>query len=153
MPTLAESTIPVTRPASSLPESSSTNEPTAPATAPPRAAPEAVHAVARDEERIREILDRYASAYSRLDAAAATAVFPGLDRRALARAFDGLASQNVSLGACDVRVAIESAIVDCAGSATWTPKIGGGSRKESRRWQFRLRNTAGEWQMVAAKVR
>ena len=153
VPTLAESTIPVTRPASSLPESSSTNEPTAPATAPPRAAPDAAHAVAGDEERIREILVRYASAYSRLDAAAATAIFPGLDRRALARAFDGLASQNVSLGACDVRVAIESAIVDCAGSATWTPKIGGGSRKEPRRWQFRLRNTAGEWQMVAAKVR
>lgn len=120
---------------------------------PPPAAAAAAPAAAREEEKIRDVLDRYASAYSQLDATAATAIFPGLDRRALARAFDGLASQNVSLGSCDVRIAIDSAIVDCAGRATWTPKIGGGSRTEPRRWQFRLRNASGEWQMVAAKVR
>ena len=149
VPVLTEGTTPVTRP----PSSPAIHEPAAPAAASPPAARDAAPAVARDEEKIREILDRYAVAYSQLDAAAASAIFPGLDRRALARAFDGLASQKVALGACDVRVAIESAIVDCAGSATWTPKIGGGSRTEPRRWQFRLRNTSGDWQMVAAKVR
>jgi hypothetical protein len=124
----------------------------APTSAPPAAA-EPPAAAPRDEEKIRSVLDQYASAYSRLDATAASAIFPGIDRRALARAFDGLAAQSIHLGACDVRVAIESAMVDCAGSATWTPKIGGGSRTEPRRWQFRLRNTSGNWQMVAAKVR
>lgn len=149
VPVLTGDTTPVTRPTSSP----AIHEPMPPAAAPPPATPDAASAVARDEEKIREILDRYATAYSQLDAAAASAIFPGLDRRALTRAFDGLASQKVALGACDVRVAIESAIVDCAGSATWTPKIGGGSRTEPRRWQFRLRNTSGDWQMVAAKVR
>lgn len=135
--------------------------PTAPAPAPPPTSaatsplPRASEAPAapRDEEKIRSVLDQYASAYSRLDATAASAIFPGVDRRALARAFDGLAAQSIHLGACDVRVAIESAMVDCAGSATWTPKIGGGSRTEPRRWQFRLRNESGAWQMVGAKVR
>jgi hypothetical protein len=108
---------------------------------------------AREEEQIRGVLDQYASAYSRLDAAAASAIFPGVDQRALARAFEGLSSQKVSLGACDVRLAIETAIVDCAGTATWTPKIGGGTRTEPRRWQFRLRDVSGGWQIVAVKVR
>ena len=122
-------------------------------TRPVSAAPAPTEPAPRAEEKIRAILDQYADAYSRLDAAAASAIFPGVDRRALARAFDGLTSQKVSLGACDVRVAIETAIVDCTGTATWTPKIGGGTRTEPRRWQFRLRDASGDWQMVAAKVR
>lgn len=153
LPPLAENNRP-TIPAAPPPV---TNEPpaavvstaTLPASAP---APDTAAAV-RDEQEIRSVLDQYAAAYSRLDASAASAIFPGVDRRALARAFDGLAAQSVHLGACDVRIAIESAIVDCTGSATWTPKIGGGSRTEPRRWQFRLRNMSGAWQMVGAKVR
>jgi len=128
-------------------------EPSVPTPTVTPAARETTQAIPRDEEKIRAVLDQYAAAYSRLDASAASAIFPGIDQRALARAFDGLASQKVSLGTCDVRTVTESAMVDCSGSSTWTPKIGGGTRTESRRWQFRLRNESGDWRIVAAKVR
>jgi hypothetical protein len=106
-----------------------------------------------DDAGVRSVLARYQSAYSQLDADAARAVWPALDRRALARAFEGLASQRVDLGACDVRVMGEMAQAECVGSATWTPKVGGGSHSQRRRWEFRLRNSASSWQIVSASVR
>lgn len=102
---------------------------------------------------VRATLLRYETAYSRLDVNAAGAVWPALDRKALARAFDGLASQAVSLGSCEVRIVGESAIADCAGSATWTPKVGGRSHRQARQWQFQLRNVDAGWQIVSATVR
>ena len=151
IPTIVEHSTAATR--SATPTATAGAEPSAPAPTVAPAARESAPAVPRDEDRIRAVLDRYAAAYSRLDASAANAIFPGVDRQALARAFDGLVSQNVSLGSCDIRTASEAAIVDCAGSSTWTPKIGGGTRTEARRWQFRLRNESGDWRIVAAKVR
>jgi hypothetical protein len=88
-----------------------------------------------------------------LDVNAAGAVWPALDRKALTRAFDGLASQAVTLGSCEVRIVGESAIADCAGSATWTPKVGGRSHRQARQWQFQLRNVDAGWQIVSATVR
>jgi hypothetical protein len=99
------------------------------------------------------VLRRYETAYSRLDAAAAGAVWPSLDRRALARAFEGLESQQISFGKCDVTIAGGSAQADCTGTAQWTPKVGGGAQRASRRWRFTLRNQAGEWVIVSANVR
>ncbi len=106
-----------------------------------------------DDVGVRTTLARFQSAYSRLDVDAAGAVWPALDRRALARAFDGLAAQRVDLGACDVRVVGETALAECTGSATWTPKVGGGSHSQKRRWEFRLRNGASSWQIVSASVK
>jgi hypothetical protein len=99
------------------------------------------------------VLRRYEAAYSRLDAAAAGAVWPSLDRRALARAFEGLASQQISLGQCDVMIEGGSARADCTGTAHWTPKVGGGAQRAPRRWRFTLRNQDGEWAIVSANVR
>lgn len=139
--------------------------PSAPPAAAPPVTPPAVSSVAADttpatprsavtdDVGVRMVLARYESAYSRLDVDAAGAVWPGLDRRRLARAFDGLASQRVDLGACDVRIAGETAVAECMGSATWTPKVGGGSHNQRRRWQFRLRNASGSWQIVGATVK
>jgi len=133
-----------------------------PAAAPPAAAPTptatsepapAPKPAVPDETGVRSALAQYESAYSRLDANAAAAVWPGLDRRALARAFDGLESQRVDLGACDVRMVGETATAECTGSATWKPKVGGGTQSQQRRWQFRLRNSGGAWQIVGANVR
>jgi hypothetical protein len=76
-----------------------------------------------------------------------------VDRRALARAFDGLSSQSVALSQCDVRVNGSSAQAECTGTATWTPKVGGGTRTASRHWRFDLRNDGGEWVIVQARVR
>jgi hypothetical protein len=107
---------------------------------------------ASDERAVRAALGRYEAAYTRLDAAAAGQVWPSVDRRALARAFDGLESQTVSLGRCEVRVEGTSARAECTGSARWTPKVGGGAQTAPRRWRFDLRNASGDWIITAAAV-
>jgi hypothetical protein len=120
----------------------------------PRPEPPAERIVKVDEgEGVRTVLARYESAYSSLDAAAAGAVYPAIDRRALSRAFQGLAAQQVSLGDCDVRVMGAAAQAECVGNATWTPKVGGGSRTQSRLWQFDLRRTDDGWQITRATAR
>jgi hypothetical protein len=75
-----------------------------------------------------------------------------VNERALAQAFDALRSQSLSLGRCDVEVTGSIARAECAGSASFTPKIGSG-RTEPRRWAFDLRNASGAWQIVRADVR
>jgi len=107
----------------------------------------------RDETVVLSVLQRYESAYSNLDAAAASAVWPGVDRGALARAFNGLASQRVSLGDCDISVNGPSARATCSGSATWRPKVGGGSHTENRRWSFELRKAGENWKIEKAVIR
>jgi hypothetical protein len=102
---------------------------------------------------VRAVLARYEAAYSGLDAAAARAVWPGVDERALARAFDGLQSQRLSLGRCDVLVTGLTARADCAGSASWTPKVGGGGRTQARRWRFELQNAGTGWLITRAEAR
>lgn len=104
----------------------------------------------RDESIVRAVLQRYEVAYSRLDATAASIVWPGVNKGALARAFEGLASQHVSLGSCDVAVNGPAARATCSGSATWEPKIGGGVRTEARQWNFELRKKGSAWQIERA---
>jgi hypothetical protein len=105
-----------------------------------------------ESSRVRTVLSRYEAAYSGLDASAARTVWPGVDERALVRAFGGLQSQRLSLGRCDVEVEGRSARAECTGSASWTPKVGSG-RTEPRRWTFDLRNASGAWQIVKAEAR
>lgn len=128
-----------------------------PAAAPsvPLTAPAAAPAPAPDaaEPRIRAVLSAYESAFGSLDASAAREVWPSVDERALSRAFDGLASQSISLGGCAITVQSVSAIARCTGSATWVPKVGGGERTEPRRWEFALEQSGGTWQIVRANVR
>jgi hypothetical protein len=124
--------------------------------APPDIEPEPPRVVTEEsggDEGVRTVLARYESAYSSLDAIAAGAVYPAIDRQALSRAFEGLAAQRVSLGDCDVRVIGAAAHAECVGNATWTPKIGGGSRTQPRLWQFDLRRTDTGWQITRATAR
>jgi hypothetical protein len=121
------------------------------APAPPPAEPAPVEPP--QEPAVRAVLNRYASAYTALDADAAQRVWPGVNRPALARAFDSLASQQISLGDCRVDVAGARATASCTGMATWSPKIGGGGRQsEPRNWSFELARDAGGWQIVSARV-
>jgi hypothetical protein len=108
---------------------------------------------ADDSLVVREVLARYEGAYSSLDADAASRVWPTVNRTALARAFDGLARQNVSLGNCDVTVSGPAARATCLGTASWTPKVGGGQRTAERRWNFELRKSGEEWLIQRASAR
>lgn len=149
---------PIAEPASPRPREPAALSPIPPAAAPARtlAAPAATGgstAAASAEQGVRATLSRYEAAYSGLDAGAASAVWPSVDRRALARAFEDLQNQSVSLSKCDVKVNGASAQADCTGSARWTPKVGSGTQTASRRWRFELRDTGGTWIITQATVR
>lgn len=110
--------------------------------------------VPTDTGAIEGTLRRYADAYARLDAAAARAVWPTVDQRALARAFEGLESQGIVFEHCDVAVAGDDATAACAGRARYVPKVG--SREplvERRQWTFRLRRADAGWQITQAEAR
>ena len=143
---------PPARPAPAAPAISTATEPVETAAAmtlAPKPEPKPV-----DESSIvRGVLNRYERAYSSLDAEAASSVWPGVNRTALERAFDGLASQRVSLQSCDVTVEGADAHARCAGTATWVPKVGGGARTAVRRWDFELRKRAGAWEIERAVAR
>ena len=111
-------------------------------------------APAPDERpRVRAALARYEAGYSALNVAAVQAVWPAVDSRSLSRAFDGLASQRFALGQCSMAIETTSATATCNGTASFTPKIGGGVRSEGRRWTFDLRRVDGEWQIVRVSTR
>jgi len=106
-----------------------------------------------DEQSIRAALGRYESAYNRLDAVAAASVWPGVNQRALASAFQGLSAQSISLGGCDIRVSGATAHAECSGNARWTQKVGGVTQSARRQWRFDLRNSGGSWIITQATAR
>ena len=128
----------------------------APLPAAVRPQPEAFATVAGGTERneIQRTLGQYRNAYQLLDANAARAVWPSVDVRALARAFDTLTSQQLAFDACSIDVAGESATASCRGSATYTPKVGSREPKlESRQWTFQLRKDGETWKIQRAQTR
>jgi hypothetical protein len=140
--------------ASALPAAGSIPVATPEPAAPVRSrAPEAAASTVDAQAAIRTTLGRYEAAYSGLNVSAARAVWPSVDQRALARAFDGLASQRVALDKCDVVVTGATARATCSGSAEWTPKVGGGTKRQSRHWSFDLASSSGTWQIVRAEAR
>lgn len=151
------------------PVSSPTAEPAAPVAsreraAAPASAPEAparpvpttgntvtdIRTVERD--KVRSVLSRYENAFSQLDAAAAARLYPSVDRKALSRAFGTLSSQQIQFDDCRIQVTQSTARATCAGKASWTPKVGGGAKEQARRWQFDLKQVAGDWQIGSVRV-
>ncbi len=136
--------------ASPLPASAPAPSPTAP---PAASSTPVSRAVTDQSAAVRATLARYETGFSRLDVGAVQSVWPSLDQHALSRAFDGLASQRVSLGACNVNVKGSTARADCSGTAAWTPKIGGGERIASRKWTFDLSESDAGWRIVRVQAR
>ena len=106
-----------------------------------------------EEAHVRSVLAQFEAAYNSLSAQAAQAVWPTVDERSLARAFDNLASQRVTLGQCSIDVTGASASAECAGRTSWTPKVGGGRHTESRRWLFVFAKADGVWRIEHAEAR
>ena len=78
-----------------------------------------------------------------------------MDERALARAFDGLRSQNVAFDRCQTRAASGVAgEMECRGITTYVPRVGGQyQRTESRQWRFRLQKDGESWLIASAAAR
>lgn len=143
-------------PSPSTPLAAATSSVTSPA-APSRpitAVPAATGEPAVEHEaRVAEVLRRYARAYGELDARAARELWPTVDERALARAFDSLASQTVYLQDCDINVRGATAEASCRGHASYVGKIGSReTRIESRVWRFELRRDGDAWKIANAET-
>jgi hypothetical protein len=107
-----------------------------------------------DEQRIAAVLKRFTEAYARLDAAAAKAVWPTVDGRALSRAFDALETQSIVFEDCKVRFADSEARAACDGELTYVPKVGRRSeRTVAQRWNFVIKKHSDEWTIADAQMR
>jgi len=127
--------------------------PIAAAPTPAAAAPIVAAVVVDDAAQVRAVLQKYQTAYERLDARSVRAVWPGVNETALARAFDGLESQSLTFKACDVQLRGLTAAVVCTGSTRYVPKVGSHQpRVESLAWNFTLRKNASEWEIESARA-
>ena len=106
-----------------------------------------------DEQLVREALQKYRWAYEELSAASAHDIWPGVDEAALARAFDGLASQSLTFQDCAVEIEGLAATATCRGTTQYVPKVGSRvPRVEPRRWNFSLRKRGAGWQIENARA-
>jgi tetratricopeptide (TPR) repeat protein len=106
-----------------------------------------------DRDLVEEALQRYRGAYGRLNVQSAQAVYPTVNRVALARAFDGLESQSLTFDSCDVEVRGVLARAICHGTARYVPKIGNRyPHAEPLVWSFELRKSDDDWTIYYAKA-
>jgi hypothetical protein len=100
------------------------------------------------------VLERYESAFSALDAGRAKAVWPGVNERNLARAFESLEQQEFDLGSCEITVTAPRAVASCSGTARYTPRMGNRRmRTESRKWTFMLESKGETWSIASVDSR
>jgi hypothetical protein len=109
---------------------------------------------ALDRRDVTATLNAYAHAFAQLDARAARAVWPSVDERALARAFAGLASQDIAFDDCAINVHGARADAACRGTASYIAKVGKDERRvEPRTWQFHLEREGDDWKIATAEAR
>jgi hypothetical protein len=149
----AVSSAPAAPAVSSAPAAPALGSPAAPApVTPPSASP--AGALTAETRAVAVALNRYQDAFSALDANAAHAVWPSVDVKALAKAFDQLEAQTFDLEGCNITVAGARAEADCAGNARYVRKVGNRAlRVEPRRWHFTLRQTNDQWIIDAVDAR
>jgi hypothetical protein len=102
----------------------------------------------------RDLLAGYRTAYERLDAQLAKQVWPAVDERALARAFEGLESQTVTFDTCSVTPGNDRVVASCRGSATYVTRMGHRiSQTERRQWTFQLERSPQQWIIESVEIR
>jgi hypothetical protein len=100
------------------------------------------------------VLGRYQSAYNDLNANVAKSIWPSVDERMLARAFDQLEHQEIVFDSCQIDVTGAKAVASCRGRARYVPKVGSKTtRSVPRHWTFKLQNTANAWVIESVESR
>ena len=127
----------------------------APLVTEPPAAATAVDPLAADRSAVRDVLAAYRKSYNDLDAASASAIWEGVDERALRRAFSSLSHQNLSFERCDVQVpAGDRAVARCDGVLSYVPKFGDSSAQQRRMtWNMDFRRHGDHWRIVGVTAR
>ena len=100
------------------------------------------------EIAIQAVLSRYRSAYQGLDAAAAKAIWPTVDHKALARAFERLEQQRLVFETCQISAGDAYAMASCVGTASYVPRAGSKVRHDDQRqWDFTLSKADDGWRI------
>lgn len=95
---------------------------------------------------IERTLQGYQSAFSRLDVDGVRQVWPSVDQKALAKAFDQLRREDLKFENCKVTVTGANAVAACGGTTEYVPKIGSKSpRVERHQWRISLQQVAERW--------
>ncbi len=107
-----------------------------------------------EEELVRRLLDEYTGAFERRDVRATKALYPTVDGKALARAYEQITSQRLTLNSCGITISGSTANARCRGSATFQPRIGTRPVQiASREWTFDLSKQDTSWRIVNTDVR
>ena len=118
------------------------------------AAPVAPRNSTSETGAIQVVLGRYRTAFSNLDAGAATAVWPTVDAKALQRAFERLERQNLTFDTCQIAVKEARAVASCGGTARYVSRVGNRSRHDERlKWEFNLRKVDDAWLIDTVSAR
>jgi hypothetical protein len=113
---------------------------------PAAAAAPVVSPIVLEQNAVLETLREYTQAYEALDVKATAAVWPSVDRRALARAFSTLKSQQLELDDCKVTIADTNATTRCRGIVEYVRKIGGGTPRTGHQdLVFKMRKLGSDW--------
>jgi len=102
--------------------------------------------LAVEQSAVIATVREYTQAYGALDVSAAAAVWPSVDRRALARAFSTLKSQELEIGNCEVAISRNSATARCRGTVAYVRKVGDPTpRTGHQEWVFTMRKIGNDW--------
>jgi hypothetical protein len=99
-----------------------------------------------EKSSVLRTLHEYAEAYGSLNVLATAKVWPSVDRRALARAFTTLKSQDVTFESCIVSMAESSATAHCRGNVEFVRRVGNPVPLIApQEWLFRMRKFGNDW--------
>ena len=122
--------------------------------APPPPAAVAATVEVDHRQAIQRVLDAYKESYDRLDAPSAALLWRGVDSRALARAFSGLSSQDLSFDQCDVSIDGPQATAVCRGELRYVRRVGSPTPQVLRgSWTIDLERATDRWVIARVNVR
>jgi hypothetical protein len=91
------------------------------------------------------LIERYRFAFSTLNSGVSD-FWPGVNSRALDRAFSELEQQEFEFDRCTVQVNGREANATCSGRATFVTKVGNKTpRIQPRQWAFRFVQSGNRW--------
>ena len=103
---------------------------------------------------VESVVDRYRRAFNTLDARAVKAFWPGVDVRALERAFDRLVVQRFEFDRCQIELAGPRAFATCDGRARAVRKFGDKNPPaQAREWMFTLGEANETWVILSVNAR
>jgi hypothetical protein len=108
----------------------------------------------KESTALRQVLRNYEQAYDRLDVNATLAIWPSADARRLARAFDLLHRQDLTLANCTFAVSGDDATAQCKGSLQYVRRIGKATPQvEQHTWRIDLTRAGEAWRIERVAAR